>query len=348
MQFAWDQAAPGVTAAFRTMLSNPYQQGAQGQVQAESALAKVLWGIEQDKAQTAAAQALAARTGAEADILARRPDLLSQMGANETGMSVPSFNEAVQRRQSGLPAVVFDSGAQTMIDPKADTKIAQALTQLLPLAGVKDWNPDQIAKARGEYKGQSRVDDMIQGTLDPARVQAAQFAEKGSPRHGVQGDMVVDQLKGVLMPTPIGESRITENKAQAASADARSKGADKFQLIPMPDAQGNMTLQRVPVQGEAGPVPLPAGVAPAPRRDAASQDTRGDHARDWPDQYAQNMPSVEEYRQIRAAGMSGKTPVLEAKPGAKSYEVGKVYRTPRGLMIRREGGWEPVGGAAAK
>lgn len=309
MNLAWDQAAPGITAAFRTMMSNPYARGQQQQVDAETAIAKALWQIEANKANADAARARANQDNEQTAILQRRPAIVDELAAIQANMGVPQFQEARSRRNQGLPAQVFDNGQQTMIDPKADTNIGRALLQNLPLLGVETWNPQQIAQASGEYADQNRVTDMISGQLDPAAVQAAQFAAKGSPRYGVQGNTVIDQLIGVQGPTKVGEAEISRDRAaagasaaQAARTQAAAGGADKFVIKETENADGTRSFYRIPVKGNEGPIDT-GGAQPPAKRDPNDVQGNAEYKAAYPYGAGANDPTQVEFLAMRKAGL---------------------------------------------
>jgi hypothetical protein len=288
-------------------ISNPYGQGQRAQLDAETAVAKALWGIEQDKAQIGHHNAQAAKIGTEDAILRARPDIVAELAlleAQNNGFTggMDALNEARGRMKQGLPAVVFDNGQQTAIDPQAQTAVSRALIGQLPNLGVEHWNPENMADARAKNGAQFRLEDVQGGRVPLDQYQAEQFAKGGHARYGVQGNTVVDQLRGVQGPTAVGQSMIGENNAQAGAANARAQGADKFQLIPMPDADGNMTLQRVPVKGDAGTVPLPEGVRPAPKRDPNDLQNNAEYRAAYPMGAGPNDPSQQEWVGMRKAG----------------------------------------------
>lgn len=248
MRFSWDDAAPGLANAFRTLGGGGYARGQDHQLKIESAIAKALWDAEQAKASAAASEALAAQRAAQTEILTRRPDLVNELMANQAGMSVPGFVEARGRRAQGLPARVFDSGTQSVIDPTADSAVSRALQQGLPLLGAEHWNPEQIADARGKYQGQFRLEDVQAGRVPLEQYQAEQFAARGNPRFGVQGNTIVDQLRGVQGPTQVGQAEIARDRA-AAERSRAGAAAEGYKLVEGVDEQGKDDFEFVQVRG---------------------------------------------------------------------------------------------------
>lgn len=298
MQVAWDQAAPGITEAFRTMLANPYAQGQRAQIDAETAIAKALWGIEQDKAQIAAARARAAEDQAKTAILTGRPALVNERMALQAGRTPQQITQFRDSFNAGSPGAPYAQGAQTAI--------SRALIENLPLLGAETWNPDQIAKATGEYADINRAADALGNPAAIANLQQLEFARKGNPRYGVQGNTVVDQLLGVGDPTAVGRSMINENTQQAAAAATRAAGADKFTIKEGEDDQGNPTFVRIPMQGPAGVVDT--GAKPRPRRDPAELQGNAEYKAAYPFGATANDPSQAEFLAMKKAG---KDPVVE-------------------------------------
>lgn len=338
MQFAWDQAAPGITAAFQQLMANPYGQGQKAQVDAETALARAMWGIEQNKAGIEAAQARAAKDNADTAVVTGRPalvDELALLAARQRGFTggQDSFNEGRARMKQGLPARVYDSGEQSMIDPKAETEITRALVEHLPLLGVENWNPQQIAQARGEYGEQNRLADVQSGAVPVEQYQAEQFARKGQPRYGVQGNEMIDQLGAIPFQgqTALGKSMIRENDAQGARASAAAGGADKFKLEAMDDGNGGTVLVRVPIKGPEGVVPLPDGVKPRPKRDPEVQGN-AEYKAAYPYGATSSDPSQPEFLAMKKAG---KDPVVEfPKIMADARKALKAGKDPAAVRAR--------------
>ena len=288
MRVNWDEAAPGLTYSLRALAGNAAGKGYDDQLTLESQLAQRLAAIRASDANAALDAERQREVQARTQVILSRPELAKKFGASVAGMSPAAFDAGAAQRDAGMPLTVDDPAAQMnrFAKPAEQRKFESGIAQALALQGDADWNPAQIAQARGAFQDQDRTSGMVAGDVDPIAVWKASFANKGANRYGVQGDEMIDQFAGFGGQTTQGKSKITENLAQAGAAGAqaaRTKQAttsDKTALKDMVDDQGNPILVRVPVQGAPGPVNIP-GTQARPRRDPDDVQLGGEYTREF-------------------------------------------------------------------
>jgi hypothetical protein len=282
MRVNWDEASPGLSQSLRALAGGYAGRGFDDQMTLESQLAQRLQAIEQSRAQAALDAQRQDEIKAKMAAMARRPELARRFGANAAGMSPDAYAGNVGNVEAGRPIAVADEAAQMsrFANPAELRRFQSAIAQQLALEGDANWNADQIAKARGEYQEQDRTGGMVAGDVDPMAVWRAAFANKGGSRYGVQGDEMIDQLAGFGGQTKQGRSKITENLAQAGASSARAaktkteERREKFVIRETEGPDGPM-LERVPVEGPAGPISTTG--RPRPRRDPADIEIEGEY-----------------------------------------------------------------------
>ena len=293
MRFAWDDAAPGFEQAYRALLGGGYQRGQADQLKYESAVAKALADVDQSRASAAANTALASQRDAETAILTGRPDLVRELAALESGRT-PQQIEAFRTS--------FNQGAPTApYTPEARSAITRALISRLPMLGMDKWGADDIAKARGTYGDQFRLEDVQAGRVPLERYHAERFAEKGGARYGVDEGMPIDQLGGIgATPTPVGNSMITRNLAAASRSNAGAV-AEGYKLVEGVDDEGNPAFEFVQIKGNRKGEKPATTLKPRSRRDVQQADARSAYTADY-EFPGESDPSLDEYTAMRTKG----------------------------------------------
>lgn len=221
-------AEPGLTklAAMLGQSMNPQAKQAaydQGQ-QAQSRIALAL-------SQIGAHDAQAREHNAKADVLGNRGDVFNEMVANAAGVDVPTVF-SYRNKLDGTPDMV-EQGPPTedgemgttprQFDPAMTTKLSQAMRQFMPLiTNAGDINPDQMAKASGEYRNQALSDAIINGTMERNVVGGAQAAAAAKDLFKTDSTGgVLDQYTGALnTANPLAQSTIAERGAAAREKDS--------------------------------------------------------------------------------------------------------------------------------
>jgi hypothetical protein len=198
----------------------------------QSRIAQALATVRQADAAAAAHQAKANQDNAETAVLQGRPGLFEEQVANASGLDVPTVQGYRQRLRTGVaPQVPMGPEApdgsmgvgSMQIPAEAQTKLAQALKQFMPLlANMKDMKPDDLAKADQIYGDTGLRDQVLAGTLPAGRLGAAQAAREGKPlfRSGAGGEVLGLFDGAVDTSNPMAQSTIGLKGAQAAQAKA--------------------------------------------------------------------------------------------------------------------------------
>lgn len=209
-------------------------------------------------AQALHATAQADKVGQEADVLRRRPGIADLAMASQAGVDVPTLNAYRTKLQTGqAPAVPMgppaDDGSMgvgsAQFGPATASKIAQALVQLGPVLNAeKDINPDQYAKALGQFRAQVLGDQVLNGERTAGAVGAAQAAIEGKPlKHFDASGMVGDLFSGVVdVSNPMAQGSITLKREQA--------GAQKANAVQSYAAAGASNASAAKARAETGQI----------------------------------------------------------------------------------------------
>lgn len=269
------QLTGGVGNFFRALALGPLaeQQGAEYGMRRQVA-----------ESQIANNMAQAAIRRREEEQLAQRPDTINLMGATRAGMSVPDFKTALSERTHGAPAegpaflpqpieglgpsgrtAGFDDAIQTLYGPAMATP-----------ADKTNW--EQLSKARGNYKQQDVLDQVLAGQTDAGRAGQAVAASEGKKlidnigTSGVgynqftgEGEVLNEALRTLFGDQ--GKALVQQRKEAAGASGAQANlstarkdrvvgGFDKPVTV-IDDDTGEATITRLPTVG----APVSVGTA---------------------------------------------------------------------------------------
>jgi hypothetical protein len=309
------------------------------------------------ESQIAENMAQAAIRQQEEQQLAQRGGVLDLMGATRAGMSVPEFRAGLQERQQGAPIVgpsvlhnreqPFNDAITTLYGPAAATP-----------ADKVNW--DQMASARGKYKQQDVLDQVLAGAIDPGRAGSAVAASKGDKQFeniGTTGagfnvhtgaGTVLDAALRTLYGNEVG-SRIRENDAQAGQAGASANlsnarrervvgGYDKPVTI-LDEDSGNAQITRIPT----GQAPVTVGVSPkkATGVDATNAKERNRVVRDVEKELVGATDEEIEAEVDRRMARRGAKAPAPPKPAGQSIDMKRAAQikadVKAGRMTREQG-----------
>lgn len=234
---AFNSAAPGLSRLAQALAGGQgaYDAGADAETGRQSKMAQALAAMRASEAAARSHNATADQTAAETGVLTSRPELIDESIAAQTGSTLPmlqavrDFIKTGQRPMRELPGPVTEDGIGAGSAPVADdaiqSRIAQALARSLPMrTNLKDTNPNDLAKATGEYREQDLSDAIIAGRTNRNVVGGAQAAVGAKPLFHVSGDGgVLDQYSGGLNESGgLAQSTIGLKKEQAGAQKANA------------------------------------------------------------------------------------------------------------------------------
>lgn len=265
------QLTGGVGNFFRALALGPLAEQQGAEYAQNAAMKRNLM-----ESQIAENMAQAAVRQKEAQLLEQRPDTINLMGATRAGMSVPDFKTALSERTHGAPAegpaflsepipglgpsgrtAGFDDAIQTLYGPAMATP-----------ADKTNW--EQLSKARGNYKQQDVLDQVLAGQADAGRAGQAVAASEGKKiidnigNSGVgfnqftgEGEVLNEALRTLFGDQ--GKALVQQRKAAAGASGAQAGlstarkdrvvgGFDKPVTV-IDDDTGEATITRLPTVG---------------------------------------------------------------------------------------------------
>lgn len=193
-------------------------------------------------AQMRKAQGDADENDAKLELMRRRPELLMQSIAAQSGADVPTVRAVQQRIATGrLPTVPGLQGptpegpalsGEYPVAPEVQTRIARALANFGPLmANAGDIAPGLWAEALGKLRTNDLRDEVIAGTMPAATFGRAQAAAEGKPLVSGHEWGVVDNFGGAVdASSPVarryGDYRTATTSAQQANARQSDAAAE--------------------------------------------------------------------------------------------------------------------------
>lgn len=244
-------AAPGLSRLAMALGGGQqaFQHGQDAENLNQSRMAQALSQIGMHQAQADKFGADAAQTRAETALVGQRPQQYQELAALSSGSALPLVQAVMEATRSGakptipgaemLPGPNPDgsAGVAPLVPPEVQSKIAQALVRLAPVAmNGKDFKVDDWAQAQGAYRNQDLGDDVLAGRRSAGDVGRSQAAVAAKPLYNAEANGSVLDLFGGALDTnnpmargtielkgaQAGQARAgaAENKAQAAAATA--------------------------------------------------------------------------------------------------------------------------------
>ncbi len=232
---AFSGATSGIGQALGSLMlgDRAQQAGFDAETTAQTKMGQALALIQQAQANARLHDAQAGKAAEEAAVLQRRPGIADEVMAASSGVDVPTLNSYRTTQRTGqAPQVPMgppdEMGGMGMgsakFGPESSSRMGQALARLLPiLNNEKDINPEQYAKAAGQYREQDLGDQVLAGTRQAGDVGRSQAAIAGKPLTAAHEYGVAD-LFGNTVDTSnpaaqrFGDYRVATTGAQKANA----------------------------------------------------------------------------------------------------------------------------------
>ncbi len=141
---------------------------------------------------------------------ARDPSNIPRLAAYQTGVPQPEIDQYMQFAEQGVP---YDRPEWT---PEVAGAVRNALSGHASLPYMTgDTNYQQFMAGQETGADMQRDRQLYEGQIAPAMFSKMRAAEAGDPMYAIQGNTLLDPFSGDMQTTPLGQSMIGENQAQA-------------------------------------------------------------------------------------------------------------------------------------